>query len=81
MRIRADPAAQIRHVADAGRGETLRMPGRHVEPGGLLQAGLGEEHLAGELAELGLGPGPQPGLGQHRGDQFGGVAGLAQRVH
>ena len=61
-----------------GLREALRVPGRHGEPGGLLQAGLGEDHLPGELAELGLGLGPQPGLGEHGRDQFGGVAGLAQ---
>ena len=66
-------------MADSGLREPLRVPGRHREPGGLLQAGLGEDHLPGELAEFRLGLGPQPGLGEHRRDQFGGVAGLAQR--
>lgn len=58
--IRAEAAAKIGDVADAGLGKALRVPRRHVEPGGLFQAGLGEEHLPGELAELGLGPGPEP---------------------
>ena len=43
------------------------------------KAGLGEQHLAGELAELRLGAGAQPGLGQDGRDELGGVAGLAER--
>ena len=76
--IGAEAAAEVRHVADAGLREALRVPGRHGEPGGLLQARLGEDHLPGELAELGLGLGPQPRLGEDGGDQFGGVAGLPE---
>ena len=78
-RIRSEPAAEIRDVADPGLREPLRVPCRHREPGGLLQAGFGKDHLPRELAELGLGLGPQPGLREDRRDHFGGVAGLAQR--
>ena len=76
--VGAEAAAKIRHVLHAGFREALRVPGRHGEPGGLLQARLGEDHLPGELAELGLGLGPQPRLGEHGGDELGGVAGLPE---
>ena len=65
-------------MGDPGLGEPFGVPGCDVQPCGLLQACLGEQHLPGELAELGLGPGAQPGLRQDRGHQFGGVAGLAE---
>ena len=39
-RIRPQPAAEVRHVADSGLHEPLRVPGRHREPGGLLKAAL-----------------------------------------
>ena len=76
--IPAEAAAKIRHVLHPGFCEALRVPGRHGEPGGLLQARLGEDHLPGELAKLGLGFGPQPRLGEGGGNEFGGVAGLPE---
>ena len=76
----AEPAAEVGHVADAGLREPFGVPGGNVEPGGLFQPGLREEHAPGEFAELGFGLGAEPGLGEDRGDQGGGVAGLAERV-
>ncbi|MDI2021895.1 hypothetical protein PJL18_02424 [Paenarthrobacter nicotinovorans] len=46
-------------MGDAGLGKTFGVAGGDVQPGCLLQARLGEQHLPGELTELGLGAGPQ----------------------
>ena len=32
-RVGAEPAAEVRHMADAGLREALRVPGRHREAG------------------------------------------------
>ena len=77
--VTADAAAQIRHRGDTGATEALGVQGRHREARGLLEAVRGEEHRIRELAELLAGPGPQPGLREHRRDQVGRVAGLPQR--
>ena len=58
--IAADSAAE---VCDPVQGCAREAPGvqrRDPKPGGLLEAGLGEEHAPGELAELRHCPGPQP---------------------
>ena len=65
-------------MADAGGREPLGVAGGNVEAGGLLKACLGEQHPGCELPELGFGPGPEPGLGEDRRDEGGGVAGLAE---
>ena len=76
--VSTQTAPQVGHVPDARLGETLGVPRGHVEPCRLLQPGLGEQHLAGELAELALGLGPEARLRQHGRDQLGGVARLAE---
>ena len=43
-RVRADAAAEVGDPLDPGGGEPLGVPGRDRQPGGLLQAGRGEEH-------------------------------------
>ena len=61
-----------REVEDDSLPYPLRVPGRHRQPGGLLQAGRGEQHAGRERAELGLrhraqsGPGA-PGGSRSRG--------------
>ena len=52
-----------------------------LQPGRLLQPRLGEQHPVGERAELGRCPRPQLRLAEHRGDEAGGVPGLAQLAH
>ena len=76
--IRAEAAAEIGHVADSCLGEALGVPGRDGESRGLFKARLGEQHLPGELAELALCFGAQPGLRQYCGHEFGGVPRLAE---
>ena len=69
--VGADPAAQIGHAAHAGLDVPAGVDGGDAQPGGLLEAVLGEEHVLCELAELGGRGGAQPGLGHGRGDQLG----------
>ena len=58
-------------MPDAGGAEALRVLGRHLQAGRLLEPVGGEHHAAGELAELADRPRAQPGLRQRRGDEVG----------
>ncbi len=78
--IRADAAAEVVHRRQRGVVEPPGVGRRDLEPGGLLEPVGGVEHVVGELAELGDGPGAQPLLGQQRGDEVGVVALLAEPV-
>ena len=57
------------------------MLGGDRQARGLLEAGAGEQHPVGELAELRPRTHAQPRLADDRRDQFGGVPGLAQTRH
>ena len=56
----------------------MRVRGRDLDPGRLLEPVGGEEQVIGEVAELGARPGAQAGLGEGRGHQLGIVAGAPQ---
>ena len=80
-RVAADPAAEVGDRSDAGIAEPAGVPRGDREPGRLLEAGAGEQHPLGELAELRARSHAQPRLPDDRRDQFGGVPGLAQARH
>jgi hypothetical protein len=79
-RVGADPAAEVGDPLQPGRGEPLRVARGDREAGGLLQAGGREQHAVGERAELRVGRGAQPRLGQRGRDQRGRVALTAEPV-
>lgn len=76
--IRPDPAAEIEHFAHAGTLEDRGVLAGHAGAGGLLEAGVGEEHAGGALAEFGAGGIAQAGLGEQSGALLGGEAAFAQ---
>ena len=63
-RVRTDAAPEVVDGRQARGGEAPGVPGRDLEPAGLLQPVGGEEHPVGELAELRSGPGAQSQLGE-----------------
>ena len=67
--IGADPAAEVMDRLDPRGAVAVRVSRRDGEPGGLLEAVGGEEQARGERAELVDRAGPEPGLGQCRGDK------------
>jgi hypothetical protein len=76
--IGADPAAEVMDHLDPRGAVAVRVSRRDGEPGGLLEAVGGEEQARGERAELVDRAGPEPGLGQRRGDKVRVETGLAQ---
>ena len=76
--VAPDPTTQVRDLRHARGRVTGRMVGRDRQPGGLLQAVGGEEHLLGEGSELRCGPLAQALLRQRSRHQGRGVALLAQ---
>ena len=69
--VGADAAAEVEHVPHPRSPEALGVLRSHLQAGRLLEPVGGEDHPAGEVAELADGPGAQPRLGQRRGDQVG----------
>ena len=74
----ADAAPEIVHGGQRQRGKARGVHRGHLDPGGLLEAVTGEEHVVGELAELCPSPRAQTLLGQGGGHQVGGHARRAQ---
>ena len=76
--VGADAAAKVNDPVQPGVTVSTGVQGRDAQTGRLLEAGRGEEHSLGEGSELGFGASAEPRLVQHRRDEHGGVAGLAQ---
>ncbi len=69
--VATDAAAEIGDVFHPGTREPSGMQCGDLQPRGLLEPRLGEEHARGELAELGARLRAEPRLAQHRGHEIG----------
>jgi hypothetical protein len=58
--------------------EASRVLGRYLQPGGLFEAGLSEQHFFGKGSEFCPRPLAQARLGENRGHQIGRVSVFAQ---
>ena len=81
QRVAADAAAEVRDARHAGVAEARGVAPGDREARRLLEAGAGEQHPLGELAELRARPRPQPGLRDDGRHEVGGVTVLAQPRH
>ena len=79
--VAADSAAEIGDARQTGAADALGVPCGDPQSRRLLEAGAGEQHPLGEVAELRPCPGAQVGLTHDRRDEFGGVARSAQPRH